>query len=87
MISTHDLELTRLADMNGNIRNAHFQESVEEGTLHFDYLLRPGPCPTTNALRIMAQEGLPVPESSEKGEGRREKVKNRDEGNSRSGLL
>ena len=62
MISTHDLELTRLAGTNGHIRNAHFQESVEDGILHFDYQLRPGPCPTTNALRIMAQEGLPVPE-------------------------
>jgi len=61
MISTHDLELTQLADTKGHIRNAHFQESVEDGTLHFDYQLRPGPCPTTNALRIMAQEGLPVP--------------------------
>jgi DNA mismatch repair ATPase MutS len=61
MISTHDLELTRLAGTNGHIRNAHFQESVEDGALHFDYQLRPGPCPTTNALRIMAQEGLPVP--------------------------
>ena len=62
MISTHDLELTQLAGTNGHIRNAHFQESVEDGALHFDYQLRPGPCPTTNALRIMAQEGLPVPE-------------------------
>ncbi|UCH90575.1 MAG: hypothetical protein JSU60_05530 [Nitrospirota bacterium] len=62
MISTHDLELTQLAGTNGQIRNAHFQESVEDGALHFDYQLRPGPCPTTNALRIMAQEGLPVPE-------------------------
>ena len=62
MITTHDLELTRLAETNANIRNAHFQESVEDGTLKFDYQLRPGPCPTTNALRIMAQEGLPVPE-------------------------
>lgn len=61
MISTHDLELTGLASGNGHIRNAHFQETVAEGTLHFDYQLRPGPCPTTNALRIMAQEGLPVP--------------------------
>lgn len=61
LISTHDLELTGLASGNGHIQNAHFQERVEEGTLHFDYRLRPGPCPTTNALRIMAQEGLPVP--------------------------
>ena len=26
----------------------------------FDYKLREGPCPTTNALKIMALEGLPV---------------------------
>ena len=45
MISTHDLELTQLAGKNGHIRNAHFQESVEDGALHFDYQLRPGPCP------------------------------------------
>jgi len=61
MISTHDLELTGLASRNGHIQNAHFQETVEGGALQFDYRLRPGPCPTTNALRIMAQEGLPVP--------------------------
>lgn len=63
LLSTHDLELAGLADTNGHLRNAHFQETVQEGSLHFDYRLRPGPCPTTNALRIMAQEGLPVPES------------------------
>jgi DNA mismatch repair ATPase MutS len=28
--------------------------------LVFDYRLRPGPCPTTNALRIMQLEGLPA---------------------------
>ena len=66
MLSTHDLELAGLADTNGRLRNAHFQETVQEGSLHFDYRLRPGPCPTTNALRIMAQEGLPVPEEDVK---------------------
>jgi DNA mismatch repair ATPase MutS len=34
---------------------------VAGGALQFDYKLRPGPCPTTNALRIMELEGLPVP--------------------------
>ena len=62
LLSTHDLELASLAEANNHIRNAHFQETVREGLLHFDYRLRPGPCPTTNALRIMAQEGLPVPD-------------------------
>jgi len=28
----------------------------------FDYRLRAGICPTTNALKIMQMEGLPVPE-------------------------
>jgi DNA mismatch repair ATPase MutS len=45
-----------------HVTNAHFQETVEANVLKFDYRLRPGPCPTTNALRIMALEGLPVPE-------------------------
>ena len=44
--------------------NAHFQETVSDGALSFDYRLRPGPCPTTNALRIMELEGLPIPRTS-----------------------
>ena len=42
------------------VTNVHFQETVVDGALHFDYRLKPGPCPTTNALRIMALEGLPI---------------------------
>jgi DNA mismatch repair ATPase MutS len=61
LVTTHDLELTALAESNRNITNDHFQETVQDGRLSFDYKLRPGPCPTTNALRIMALEGLPVP--------------------------
>ena len=61
LVTTHDLELTELAGAIPSASNAHFQETVENGSLQFDYRLRPGPCPTTNALRIMALEGLPVP--------------------------
>ena len=60
LVSTHDLELVHLADETPYIHNHHFRETVEEGRMVFDYTLRPGPCPTTNALRIMALEGLPV---------------------------
>ncbi len=60
LISTHDLELTHLADAIDGVRNAHFREEVTNGRLVFDYRLRPGPCPTTNALKIMQMEGLPV---------------------------
>ncbi len=60
LITTHDLELTRLADEIGGVYNAHFREDVIDGRLAFDYRLRPAPCPTTNALKIMQMEGLPV---------------------------
>ena len=61
LITTHDLELTDLTRQIPTLQNMHFQETVHNGMLQFDYRLRPGPCPTTNALRIMALEGLPVP--------------------------
>ncbi|MBH0186503.1 MAG: DNA mismatch repair protein MutS, partial [Nitrospira sp.] len=61
LVTTHDLELTDLDKTVPQLTNAHFQETVSAGALQFDYTLRPGPCPTTNALRIMELEGLPVP--------------------------
>ncbi|MCB9438144.1 MAG: hypothetical protein H6673_14295 [Anaerolineales bacterium] len=60
LIATHDLELVKLADDMPTIHNAHFREEVQAGRMVFDYTLRQGPCPTTNALKIMAQEGLPI---------------------------
>lgn len=60
LVSTHDLELADLEQTIPRLRNAHFQETVSDGALTFDYQLRPGPCPTTNALRIMELEGLPI---------------------------
>lgn len=60
LVTTHDLELADMEQTFPTLANAHFQETVEANQLQFDYTLRPGPCPTTNALRIMALEGLPV---------------------------
>jgi len=59
-ISTHDLELVKLADVVPQVKNYHFREEVINGCLVFDYILRSGPCSTTNALKIMQMEGLPV---------------------------
>ncbi len=60
VIATHDLELVSLAvDLSG-LRNYHFRDDVRNGRMVFDYQLRPGPCPTTNALKIMRLAGLPV---------------------------
>jgi hypothetical protein len=60
LVTTHDLELAEMEREIPTLSNAHFQETVDANQLKFDYTLRPGPCPTTNALRIMALEGLPV---------------------------
>jgi hypothetical protein len=60
LISTHDLELTKLADQTPRIKNYHFRDDIQNGEMVFDYILHDGPCPTTNALKIMEQAGLPV---------------------------
>ena len=60
MIATHDLELGQLADQIPGLRNAHFRDEVVDGKMVFDYTLRPGMCATTNAVKIMRMEGLPI---------------------------
>ena len=65
LIATHDLELVKLADELPQLKNYHFRETVANGRMLFDYHLRPGPCPTTNALKIMQLEGLPVENNSQ----------------------
>ncbi|MFZ6029796.1 MAG: MutS-related protein [Chloroflexota bacterium] len=60
LIATHDLELAGLAEENTQIANFHFRDEVKDGKLAFDYRIRPGASPTTNALKIMQMEGLPV---------------------------
>jgi hypothetical protein len=60
LISTHDLELIKLENEISSVKNFHFREEAVENKMIFDYKLRTGPCPTTNALKIMKIEGLPV---------------------------
>ena len=59
-ISTHDLELVKLADEISQIKNYHFKDEVINDKMIFNYKIQEGPCPTTNALKIMKIEGLPV---------------------------
>jgi DNA mismatch repair ATPase MutS len=60
VIATHDLELVKLANRFSEIRNYHFKEDVIDRQIVFDYILREGPSPTTNALKIMQMKGLPI---------------------------
>ncbi len=62
LVATHDLELTALVDTHSALRNLHFRDDVVDERMVFDYRVHPGPCPTTNALRIMRAAGLPAPE-------------------------
>jgi len=62
VITTHDLELAVSADRMEGVRNYHFREEIVDDRMVFDYHLREGICPTTNALKIMRMEGLPTPE-------------------------
>jgi ABC-type multidrug transport system fused ATPase/permease subunit len=60
VITTHDLELAWLGETLSGVSNLHFREDIAGDRMVFDYRLRPGVCPTTNALKIMRMEGLPV---------------------------
>ncbi|MDR8390522.1 hypothetical protein NC796_05175 [Aliifodinibius sp. S!AR15-10] len=60
VVSTHDLELASLEEEIPQLSNWHFEETIRDGKMSFEYKLKPGPCPTTNALTIMEMEGLPV---------------------------
>jgi len=64
-VATHDLELIKLEQEIKAVANYHFREEIVDGRMVFDYRIHNGPCPTTNALRIMELEGLPVSVSRE----------------------
>ena len=62
-ISTHDLELTNEPTLKRVSETVHFRETIRREadgseSLHFDYQMHPGVCPTTNALRLLEMVGL-----------------------------
>ena len=61
LITTHDLALTRLVDgLEGVAANVHFADSLENGTMHFDYRMQPGVVQKSNAVALMRAVGLDV---------------------------
>lgn len=67
LITTHDLELAG----EPGLVPVHFRESVEtvggETRMTFDYLLRPGVAPTTNALLLLDAMGIRDPSLAQDG--------------------
>jgi DNA mismatch repair ATPase MutS len=60
VVTTHDLALTEIAEADGRVRNAHFEDQVVEGKMVFDYKLRDGVVTKSNALELMRSVGLGV---------------------------
>ena len=58
LVATHDRQVTQLAD--GKVAsNHHFQETLTEDTLAFDYRIRSGPATVRNAIKVLAAENYP----------------------------
>ena len=61
LITTHDLALTEIADLLAPwAANVHFEDQFEGGMMTFDYRLRPGVVPRSNALALMRAVGICV---------------------------
>ncbi|HEY3458185.1 MAG TPA: hypothetical protein VGK64_26630 [Bryobacteraceae bacterium] len=56
LLTTHDLALTQI---EGGV-NVHFEDSIDDGELEFDYKLQPGVVSHGNALALMRAVGLQV---------------------------
>jgi DNA mismatch repair ATPase MutS len=66
LVATHDVALASLADeYPKRVINVHFTDVMREGEMIFDYRLRPGVVKTSNALRLLRQAGIDVPEDDQ----------------------
>jgi hypothetical protein len=60
-VSTHDLQLAEIPELQGSFRPVHFRETLHPGeatAMTFDYKMRSGIAMTTNALKLMELVGL-----------------------------
>ena len=61
MITTHDLALAEIqTDIGSAAANAHFEDTITDGKVEFDFRLRPGIVTHSNALELMRAIGLNV---------------------------
>lgn len=67
MISTHDLELAKLAGKHGIVINYSFNSEIREGEMTFNYKLTPGLCRDFNASELMRRSGINVLPTIEAG--------------------
>ncbi len=61
LVTTHDLALTHIVDLLApRAANVHFEDHFENGTITFDYRMRPDVVRKSNALALMRAVGLEV---------------------------
>lgn len=61
LATTHDLALATVAlALGARGANVHFQDTLEDGRMRFDYLMRPGTVQKSNALALMRAIGMKV---------------------------
>jgi hypothetical protein len=70
--TTHDLDLARESDLAARSRVVYFTESFSQtpsgNQMTFDYVMRDGIAPSTNALKLLKMVGLrPADEATERG--------------------
>ncbi|HEX3837286.1 MAG TPA: hypothetical protein VHW25_10030 [Steroidobacteraceae bacterium] len=61
LVSTHDLALTDITGLAaGALRNVHFEDTLEDGRMSFDFTLRDGVVTKSNGIELMRAIGLKV---------------------------
>jgi len=61
LFTTHDLALADIAEGLGHrAANVHFEDRIEDGQIHFDYVMRPGVVRKSNAIELMRSVGLEI---------------------------
>ena len=60
-MTTHDLALADIAaELAPRAGNVHFEDHLDNGSLNFDYQMKPGVVTHSNALALMRAVGLEV---------------------------
>jgi len=57
LASTHDQEA--MPGLGDRFDSYHFTERIDQGAVRFDYRLRPGPCDSRNAIKLLEMTGYP----------------------------
>ncbi|MDF2156225.1 DNA mismatch repair protein [Algoriphagus sp. CAU 1675] len=58
IISTHDIEQASLEDEIPYVKNFSFHSEIHDQNIDFDYKIKPGPCPSFNAHKLMELMGI-----------------------------